>query len=354
MRTNSLRLLLALFTVSLVVSFTQHIAFAADKETDSGFSIQVSPSPLIATVKPGETSIQELRIRNTGSKSQELKMGLSTFAVNSQTGKVDLGNSVPKDVEQFVTFSQPNFTAQAGEIITQRVTIAMPESAGFTYSFAITISQQNPPKAPKGSSAINGSVAVFILISVDKPGATRTLELGELTATKRVFEFLPATFTMNLKNVGNSLVQPKGTIYIQRHSNDKVPIAAIDINSAGGFILPKSSRELSVQWNDGFPHYQAKTLDNGKTENPLNWGGSDISKLRFGRYVAKMVAVYNDGNRDVPIDAEVTFWVIPFRIIFVIALIVLIIVIGFVSIIRKSTKLITRGANRRAKSNKTE
>ncbi|MGB3073255.1 MAG: hypothetical protein WBB68_03290, partial [Candidatus Moraniibacteriota bacterium] len=37
--------------------------------------------------------------------------------------------------------------------------------------------------------------------------------------------------------------------------------------------------------------------------------------LRFGKYTAKMLLVYDDGTRDIPIEGVVSFWVMPWRLI---------------------------------------
>jgi hypothetical protein len=316
--------------------------------TDDSFSLQVSPSPLTATIKPGQRTSLDLQIRNTSTRSQALKMDLRSFAINDTTGDVKLGTDAPRDVVQFVSFSNPMFDVQAGQIFTQHLIINTPASAGFTYSFAVTISQQNPPKAQQGSSAVRGSVAVFTLLNVDRPGATRKLELNQFSVAKHVYEYLPASISVKLKNAGNTLVQPSGNIFIQRHSNDTTPLATIQVNQAGGYILPGSSRVLTTSWNDGFPHYQATTDCSGKTANKLSWTGGDFTKLRFGRYTAKLVAVYNDGEHDVPINAEVTFWVIPWRIILGILVLLLIIIIGIWTIFRNSTRALKRGTKRDA------
>jgi hypothetical protein len=340
-RLISLTLMAPVLLLGFMFSPLQSKALAATPAADEGFAVQVSPSPLIETIKPGVASTFDLQIRNPNSRSQDLRMGLRSFTVGAESGEVKLGTSAPADVSKFVTFSDPTFTVQAGQIFTQHVIIAPPSTAGFTYSFAISISQQNPPKAQKGSSAIRGSVAVFTLLSVDRPGAVRKLVLNQLSVTKHVYEYLPASITVSFRNTGNTLVQPKGTIFIQRSSKDKTSLAAIQLNKSGGYILPGSSRVLTTTWSDGFPHYQPSANDPAKQS--LSWSGGDFTKLRFGHYVAKLVAVYDDGEHDVPINAEIGFWVIPWRIILVGLFILLFVIIGFVTIIRNSSKALKRG-----------
>ncbi len=53
----------------------------------------------------------------------------------------------------------------------------------------------------------------------------------------------------------------------------------------------------------------------GSPKSKLTWDFSQISKLRFGKYTAKLLLVYNDGKHDIPVEREVTFWVMPWRII---------------------------------------
>lgn len=306
-------------------------------QSDDGFSLQVSPSPLVATVKPGVDTTLQLQIRNTSNAPQDLVMGLRSFSIDDKTGQVNLGNEASQDVRQLITFSKPVFTLQAGEIMTQQVYVHTPASAGFSYSFAITIAQTNPPKPSNGHSAIAGTVAVFTLLNVDKPGASRKFDLQSISLDKHVYEYLPATVTLKIKNTGNVLVQPQGTVYVQRHSNDQKPLEAITLNKNGGYVLPATTREYSVSWSDGYPHYETDAATNKKK---LVWQGNALSKFRMGRYVVKVVAVYDDGQRDVPVMAEVSFWVIPWRILLVAAGVLLLLIVGTLVMLRSFGKAV--------------
>lgn len=309
----------------------------ASAQTDEGFSLQVSPSPLVATIKSGAETTLELQIRNTNASAQALKMDLRPFSIDSATGEVKLGDTVSEDIKSLVTFESPTFTLEAGQIFTQRIHVSADKNKGFSYNFAVTISQQNPLQGTNGKSAIRGSVAVFTLISIDKPGATRKVELQSLSVDKHSYEYLPANITVSLKNTGNTNVQPAGTVFIQRHADDTKSIASIALNDAGGYVLPGASRTFTVSWNDGFPHYE--NIENGTTtKRKLVWHASDLSKIRIGRYVAKVVAIYDDGQRDVPIMAEISFWVIPWRFILGALLILVILIAGIVATIRSFTR----------------
>jgi hypothetical protein len=345
-------LCLSLTFCALIVGLTPVVSgvVAADTTTSTntangvaeGFALQVSPSPLTATLTPGQSTTLPLTIRNTASQSQNLKMGLEAFTIGATTGQVNLSNSPPTNIQPFVHFSSPTFSVEAGQIFTQNVTIDTPATAGFTYSFAITISPENPPKGANGKSAIAGSVAIFTLLSVNRPGAVSMLQLTKLSISKHVYQYLPATVTLTFKNTGNTLIQPTGTIFFQRHDSDTKPIAAITINPGDGYILPGTSRTLTTTWNDGFPHYVTASTTTKTGSMQLSWSGGNISKIRIGRYIAKVVAVYNNGQRDVPITGEVSFWVIPWLILLGILVIVLLILAGVGATFFKSFRAVTK------------
>ncbi len=315
---------------------------------EEGFSLQVTPSPLVATVKPGTMTTLDMSIRNTNTTPQKLKMGLKTFSVNESTGEVSLGTTEPSDTKNFVTFSSQTFSVEAGAIFNQKIYVNTPANAGFTYSFAITISRDETPQPQSTTGAkIKGTVAVFTLLTVDRPGSQRKFELSDFSVGRKVYEFLPATFSIKLKNTGNTLVQPKGNLYIQRGSNDPNPIAVMPLNKTDGYILPATSRTFNAAWQDGFPHFE--TLPNSDKKH-LVWDWGKLSQLRFGKYTAKVVAVYDDGQRDVPVTSEVSFWIIPWRILAGLLLVVSLLLVGIFTIVRKTTHLAKNVRNKQSKA----
>ena len=318
------------------------VATVRAQTSGTGFGLQVTPSPIISTLKPGQKTTIELKIRNTNTNAEDLKMGLRSFTVDEQTGKVNLTTEQPKDVESFTTFSDPLFHIEAGQWFTQKIIINTPVTAGFSYSFATIISRQKATVPEKGASAIEGSVAVFTLLGVDKPGAVRKFSIDEFSVTHNVYEYLPAHFSLRLKNSGNTLLQPKGNIFIGRSADAKNPLATLDINPGNGYILPATNRILESDWSDGFPFYQKVTSGSGTPTNKLTWNWSNLSHVRIGKYVAHVVAVYSDGVRDIPVETEVSFWVIPWKILAGIGLFVSLITVGIITTIRKSAKMVKR------------
>jgi hypothetical protein len=287
---------------------------ASTQPAPGDFDLQITPSPLVTTVKPGVKTQVELKIRNGGSGTEALKIEPKAFTYNSSTGQVNLGDANDTAVSSWTSFSAPKFTVQAGQWFSEQITFNTPKDAGFSYSFALEISRQSNPAPQGGTRLIKGSVAVFSLVNVDRPGATSSLKVVQFTSSKKLYEYLPATLNVRFKNTGNTIVQPYGNIFVQRGTNAKKPLASLAVNDSKGYILPGTERTVSASWNDGFATYQS-TLNNGTTTKHLNIDWAKLSHFRIGRYTAHLVAVYNDGQHDIPIEGTVSFWVIPWRAI---------------------------------------
>lgn len=325
-------LLLTVFALLVGIVSPLVVSRVSAQDQDRDFSLQVTPSPIVETLQPGKTKTIELRVNNQGSKAEDLRAQLRTFSVNNGDGEVSLGTSAPNEVVDWVEIQNPLFSVKPGEWYTQKITVNPPEDAGFSYSFAIVINRANPPKPQPGQRAIEGSVAVFTLLSVDKPGAKRQFDVLEFASKHRVYEYLPSELSFKVKNTGNTIIQPLGNIFIQRNSNDSTPISTIPLNDKRSYLLPGVTRELTANWSDGFPVFRTVTGPaNVEPERKLEWNWSDASKFRFGKYTAKMVAVYNDGTRDVPISTEVSFWVIPWKLLLIVFLVLLVVGFGFFS-----------------------
>jgi hypothetical protein len=309
------------------------------QSVSNGLSLQVAPSPLVGSVKPGETKTMELKIRNNSLNTEQLKIELRSFTQNGQNGQIQLGDTQPGDVSSWVTFSAPVFNVQPGEWYNENITVSMPQNAGFSYSFVVLISRQNEVKNTTSQLAVQGSLAVFTLINVDRPDANRQLQLAQFSVEHRLYEYLPAKFSVTLRNSGNTIVQPYGNIFILRSSNSKSSLAVLPLNEAKNYILPNTSRTVSSQWQDGFPVYISDS--NGKNRH-LVWDWNNISNLRFGKYTAKLVGAYNDGQRDVPLEATITFWVIPWKLLIGVVIVVVILLIGIITIIKKGVQITPR------------
>ena len=329
-------------------------AFAADPKP---LNLITSPLPINLEVDPGHTVSTDIKVKQNSGGTEQLKISLMKFGAYGDQGKPQILDRAPgDDYFDWVKFDKPVFNAPDNEWQTIHMTINVPKTAAFGYYYAVVFSRVGDDVRQTGNTnAIAGGSAVLVLLDANSPGAKKQLEVDALTSIHNVYEFLPASFNVKLKNTGNIHIVPHGNIFILKGTKQ---IAALDLNDEQGNILPDSVRIYPVDWTDGFPHFE-KTLEDGKVKLDQNnqpvthlvWNNGNGSKdikphLRIGKYTAHLVAVYDDGTRDVPLEASVDFWVIPWRLLLGALLVALLVGVGVYSITRGTWQRVARWTRR--------
>ncbi|NTW15806.1 MAG: hypothetical protein HGA38_05625 [Candidatus Moranbacteria bacterium] len=300
----------------------------------SDLRIVTSPLPINLSAKPGTSVTTQIRVKNDGSQPERLKMTLMKFSAYGENGAPRIMDGEPGD--QFLTwveFPQPTFDIMPGEWKSVPMKITLPDSAAFGYYYAVVFSRDSSAPVPEpGQTAISGGTAVLVLLDADVPGAKREAQVLSFSTGRTVYEFLPVDFNVLVRNSGNVHLAPRGNVFVGRVGSDDYDI--LEVNAEKGNILPDSNREFGAIWADGFPAYRDRVEDGsvvrdqkGDIVRELSWELGNIAKFRIGKYQARLVLVYDDGQRDVPLEGAVEFWVIPWRILLVVT--VLIVLIGF-------------------------
>lgn len=288
----------------------------------TGLRLITSPLPINLVTTPGTTVTTELKVKNGGTTPEALKIDLMKFKAYEESGKPQLMDPEPEDeFLKWITFSESRFILAPDEWKTVTATFTVPETASFGYYYAFVFSRAEDAQVTSSKeTVVVGGTAVLVLLEVSIPDAKREVTVTEFSVNKRFYEFLPATFSVKLRNTGNVHIAPRGNIFIDQGSTRD--IAILEVNSEKGSILPNSNRVFDTTWQDGFPVYEEKTEDGrvaldeqGNTVYDLTWNWQDASKLRFGKYHAKLLLIYDDGHRDIPIEGEVSFWVVPWRLV---------------------------------------
>jgi hypothetical protein len=325
---------------SIAVAVLVFLSLPALAQSPTGeLRLTTSPLPINLKTTPGNSISTQVKIKNDGNQAEDLQVVLMKFKADPVTGAANLVEREPTDSYfDWVTFSDPTFTVNQGEWKTVTANFNVPETAAFDYYYAITFfrsGEQTNEGAQK--TVLKGGTATLVLLTVDVPGAKKQMELSSFTVNKTIFEFLPATFDVKMRNTGNVHIIPRGNIFISRSGSEK-DLDNININQTQGAVLPDSPRTFETQWAEGFPFYTDKEENGnkvkdaqGKIVQELKWNWSEASKLRFGKYTAKLVMVYDDGQRDIPLEGEVSFWVVPWRLVGGALLIAIFVLIGLKS-----------------------
>jgi hypothetical protein len=332
---------------------------AATNRPSGGLTLTTSPLPVTLNAKPGQTITTTLKIKQSSDGPATLQTTLLKFAAYGTNGKPALSHQGPGDFYfSWVSFDKTNFVAPNNVWQNVKMTIKIPTTAANEYNYAVEFTRQGDATYPGGESeALSGGTAILVLLNVVTPNENRSLKLDSFSVKNSIVEFVPTTFEVAFHNNGNVYIQPSGEIFITQGDNQ---VADIAINDQQGNILAGSHRIFPVEWTDGWPFYTPALTKTGKAEvdrhghmktilsfglpspNGLNDGtdssvtNGDISKegsnplnrFRFGEYTARLVAVYTDDfGDDVPITSQITFWVVPWRIL--ILFLVILGIIGF-------------------------
>jgi len=350
MRSHS-RFFAAASTFVAVIGVTLAWAMPSLAAIDDGFNVEVSPLPIILNIPPGGTTSTQLRVRNAGVSDEQLQIHVLKVTEDNN-GNVHLTQPGPADTfVNWVHFSQTTFDAQPNVWDTIQMTVSPPKSAAFGYYFAVEYSRATPNLPQGGQTATNGAVATFVLLNVVAPGEARQASIASFSTDHEIYNYLPTDFSVKVHAAGNVQVVPHGDIFIKQGSKT---IATLPVNNVGGNVLPNSSRIFTTEWNNGFPHYvdslvngQPVVGSNGQPKRHLVWNWNNLGNLRFGHYTASLLMVYDNGTRDVPLQATLGFWVIPWELILVLVVVIALVALGLISSLRGSWRAVRQRTRRR-------
>ena len=138
-----------------------------------------------------------------------------------------------------------------------------------------------------------------IAVNIEVPDDSKErLQLASFSSDETFFSDGIASFTYFLENIGNRSLAPRGEVRIYNRKGEEV--ASIKANEGGASLMPEATSQLSAVWNaDG----------------------------EFGRYKAFLDLSYGDKQYGTVQDT-VYFWIVPWKKIFAIFIILSIIVGG--------------------------
>lgn len=318
---------------------------------NTGFKLTVSPPVLDMRTVPGVPTSTEIMVKSFSDSTEDITVSLMKFKPDETGAKPVLLDLEPTDeFPNWVTISESRFTLEPETWKHLTVTFAPPENALPAYYFAIVFNRQKEIEIQQGQVA-KGAAAILVLTQISSSRVYHQLDLAQLDGNqlafytdRKIYEFLPVNFTTSIVNAGNVHELAYGNIFVDWVSGKKTDVAILDVNPERSFTLPQTTRTFENTWIDGFPHWEVVTdaggnpvlKKNGQPERKLKWDFSKLTSFRIGKYSATLVLIYNDGTRDIPLEAQTDFWVIPWRILLALLIILLLILYSLKNIIHKA------------------
>ena len=134
-------------------------------------------------------------------------------------------------------------------------------------------------------------------------------------------EYKGETKSYLVKNTGNIHLVPSGDIFLDW--GGKKTHVVLSANEKRSNVLPGQEKTYTTVWDDGLivrvpkeEDGEVVTDDDGniKYETKINFD-KPLSRFRIGKYTANLLMIYDNGERDVPLEGTLSFWVIPIRLI---------------------------------------
>ena len=322
---------IALGVVLLLSSFSPRVFAQAATATpapsrdaaapSTGLNLTLSPTYISLTTDPGKKVDSQFRVTNNNGFAEDLQVSIAKLEVGQD------GRPVLRDMEtndefgKWISVTDGEFSLGGNQSKVVRFTIDPPDSAALGYYYTLLVSRQKAGGQAEGAQAvISGSAGITVLLDVRSPNAKRELQVANFSTDKMVYEYLPTTFTVVVKNTGNVHVIPFGDIFIDSMFHKE--IATLPANEGRGNVLPQSQREFNAVWDDAFAVMVPKTENGvtvkdgkGNVQYETKYDFSKANKFRIGKYTAHLIMVYDNGERDIPVEGTISFWIIPWRII---------------------------------------
>lgn len=262
----------------------------------------IGPGKVEIEGKPGETIIKEISVTNRISDDRVFELSIEDISGSQDpdTAVVLLGNeSGPYTLKDYITFPEKTFKLNLGERAWIPVSITIPQNAepGGLYG-SVLISTLSSSKETNNDSETKSPVIARVgtLFFVTVPGDVKTEGLTKeisLTDGKWWYEKGPVKFHILYENTGSIHLNPYGELRIKNLFGEEVGFVAIE----PWFALPDSLRTRDIIWD---------------------------RELLFGRYTVS--AYINRGYGGIIDEVSTSFWVLPWKMVGLVFLVVFIII----------------------------
>ncbi|KKR04322.1 MAG: hypothetical protein UT30_C0009G0032 [Candidatus Uhrbacteria bacterium GW2011_GWF2_39_13] len=274
----------------LLISFGAHAAV-------------ISPSMLEISSARGEVIHETFTILNTGSSEQTYFFDRVAFKPMEESG-TPLFSQETKEASaltSWISFPETQVRVLPASKADVPFEIAIPDDiASGGYYAAITVSPTPTDIVTTNGAIIDAKTAILVLLTVEGE-TTQQLQLldfhGALLSSSLPF----SSFQFRVQNQGNVHVVPRGQITLKGFFGQTIQV--IEVNTVEGRVLPSSTRQFEAQ-------YPQETL------SWLGKAGYQLSHLSIGPMTADLALSYGSEGT---LFSSLTFWIVPWELILVLA-----------------------------------
>lgn len=299
---NSAQLKILSLLVILITLFTKP---ALAQQNSLGLSA-IPPRLEITTASPGDIITKEIKVRNESRTEKVITVSVEDFIVVDDVGtpvRVETENQNDNRwaAANWIQVSPTQIKLKPGETKALVLTLLVPENATPGGHYAMVLYNHNADTTiTQTGAAIETKVGSLVYVTI--PGDINENAQVKEFSTNKFFEYGPVNFKTIITNLSDIHIAPAGSINIY----NTFGLRSHQLKLSNTNIFPYTSREFD------------NTLDR---------------KFMFGYYRAKLNAVYGPSGQ--PINATLSFWVIPYKIV-ILVLIILILLFLFIRLKKKN------------------
>ena len=282
----------------VAIALSQSLPAGAAPTQTTGQALEIGPPVLSLSGDPGATLKADIKLRNVSSSTMVVTSEINDFTANnsSESGdpKIILNNSEPNPYSM-IPWVKPlsQLSLKSRQMVTIPVTITIPKNAAPGGYYAAVRFTGRPADLSSTGVSLSASIASLVLMKVNG-AAKESMSIEDFSVRQdaiigSLFESTPLQFTERFKNTGNLHEQPTGYVTIKDMFGKTV--TNLSVNADQRNVLPQSIRKFE------------QTLDSQAIG----------SKVLFGHYTADLSVTY--GANKTALTKQLSFWIIPYRII---------------------------------------
>lgn len=314
----------------LVAAFLVMLIGNVQVGATSGQAFSLSPPVVELKVDKGQKTTVGIKLTNLSSSTLSITAAVNDFGAKNETGEPNIlfDNSSTDNVYSLRQWVQVpgDFTIASKETKTITVPIQVPTNAEPGGHYGVVRFTGTNAGGDVEQVALSASIGSLLLLQVNG-----TISIGANVedfytangsfAKSGFFEAAPLQLVTRIKNTGNVHIKPTGTVEIKDTFGNKVSTVRMNGNPSAekdrpGSILPQSVRRFNTELKD---------------------------LQLFGRYTATMKLNYGEGKT---LEKTTEFWVIPYRLILMIVLLLAVVVAGSVFGIKRYNAYIIQKAEK--------
>jgi len=299
------------------------------KAADIPQGFQIRPLIVDLNADRGKTYTINVNLMNVTTADLVYKGAARDFKAHDESGtpEVLLNSNLPasSSVAGWISIPQ-NIAIKSKQNKTFPVTITIPPNAEPGGHYGVLQFSGSAPELESTGVAAEASVGTLLFIRVNGQ-ATESLELRDFFTMRGQsrsswFEYGPITLVERINNTGNVHMRPTGEVTISNMFGKTV--ATLKVNEQKNIVLPTSTRRFD------------QTLH---------------KKWLFGRYTASVSLAY--GTQGQVLLGTTSFWVVPYKLIVLILLVLAALVLTIRFFIRRyNAKIIQKALDEKAKNNR--